>query len=422
MLKKTKVILILLFFSAAVSAQNITGSPFSAFGYGIIEDLSTGTSQSFGGASVGLSLSDEINTQNPAGYGSIPRQTFLFNAGLKGRQVTYDNGATSATKYDNGFTGLNAAFNIAEHWSAGFGIMPYSSIGYKIKTQDSIFFDDLSYGSNTNYYGEGGLNKVYLTTAFNYGGFSAGIDFSYIFGVLGARIESSVTDPFHSGFLLNTNNLNMKGLYMTYGLQYKYMISESQRITFGATYNHTSSLKSRRTQLTKTILTNQYTNVSDTLVQDTLFGLNAELPQAFAVGVSYQTKKWLFAADYSTKLWEGISIDERPVSELTNSYKVSGGVEYAPSLTPENYLQAVRYRIGGYYTNDYILVNGNPLAAYAVTFGIGLPARKSRTMINLGFEIGQKGDINKNLLKETYYGLNVSLNMSDIWFIQRKFD
>lgn len=422
MFKKIKVILILLFLSAAVSAQNITGSPFSAFGYGVIEDLSTGTAQSFGGASVGLSLADEINTQNPAGYGAIPRQTFLFNAGLKGRQVTYDNGITNATKYDNGFTGLNAAFNIAEHWSAGFGIMPYSSIGYKIKTQDSIFFDDLSYGTSTNYYGEGGLNKIYLATAFNYEGFSAGIDFSYIFGVLGARIESAVTDNFHSGFLLNTNNLNISGLYMTYGLQYKHNISESQRITIGATYNHTSNLKSRRTQFTKTVLTNQYTNVTDTLVQDTLFGLNAQLPQAYAVGISYQTKKWLFAADYSSKMWEGITVEERPVSELTNSYKVSGGIEYAPSLTPENYLQAMRYRIGGYYTNEYILVNGNPLNAYALTFGIGLPAGKSRTMINLGFEIGQKGDINKNLLKETYYGLNVSLNMSDIWFVQRKFD
>lgn len=419
---KIKITFILLLTSAWVSAQNITGSPFSAFGYGIIENLSTGTSQGIGGAAAGLSLTDEINTRNPAAAGFIPRQTFLFNAGLRSKRVEYSTAESSVVKYDNGFTGLNAAFNITNNWSAGFGVMPYSSIGYKIQTQDSLSYEDISYSTRTNYYGEGGLNKVYLTTAFQYKGLSLGMDVSYMFGVLSARTESAVSDTLHSGFLLRTNNLNMKGLHFSYGLQYKYDLGEYSNITVGAVYRQASDLDSRKVLFGHTVLTSPYATLKDTIVQDTVRNLTAELPQGYSAGVSYKSKRWLFSVDYSADMWEGVSIDQRPLSETVNSFKFSGGLEYRPSHVPETYWQALRFRLGGYYMSDYIKAAGNKVEAYALTFGFGIPAQKSRTMLNLNFEIGKKGKLSSNTLSENFYGLNLSINMSDIWFIQRKFD
>lgn len=422
MIKQIKLLTILLFTVGSASAQITTGSPFSAYGYGIMENQASGTSVGLGGTSVGLRFPSEINTVNPAAYSAIPQQTFLFNAGLRTKRVEYSDGTTTALKYDNAFTGINAAFSITDFWAAGFGISPFSSVGYEIHTLDSIVTDDVNYNTSTNYYGEGGLNKLYFATALKYKGLSLGLDFSYLFGKLTERTESAVFDNPYSGYMVNTDNLNIRTLYMTYGLQYYYNFGEYKKITAGITYNHNTEFNSRQDKFSRIVISNDYNTFQDTLAQDTTFDVKSGLPQGFGFGLSYQTEKWLFAADYSAKMWEGIQIANRPSSQLKNSFKFAGGAEFTPSSTPENYFQAIRYRIGGYYSQNYLTINGNPVDAYALTMGFGFPAQKSRTMLNIGLELGRQGSIEKNGLQETFIGANISLNMADLWFIKRKFD
>ena len=41
---------------------------------------------------------------------------------------------------------------------------------------------------------------------------------------------------------------------------------------------------------------------------------------------------------------------------------------------------------------------------------------------NLGFEIGQRGTKNSNLIQENFISLQLSLSLNDRWFQKRKFD
>ena len=421
MKNKIKIITVLLMFYSAINAQDNTGSPYSGFGYGILENQGIGGANGYGGATTGLALHNEINILNPAAYSAIHNQSFVFHAGFRSKRVDYTNSQNTATKYESGFTGINTGFKLKDFWSAGFGITPFSSVGYNVRVQDSIVLDNATYQTQTNYYGEGGLNKLYFSTAFDYKGLSLGADFSYMFGLISKRVESRLYDESFNSFMLKYNNYNLKGLYITYGMQYVYDMGNMKKLTVGLTYNNKTKLSTENIKFITNITSNSQNTISDTLIMDTTTNIASELPQKIGAGISYQSANWVLSADFSTGKWSEQVLNKESGS-LENSFKIAGGVQYKPSLIPKNYMQAIKYRLGGYYTNTYINYNGNPVLAYGLTFGFGIPAKKSHTYINLGFEIGQKANVEQNLLQENYYGINLSLNMSDIWFIKRKFD
>ncbi len=422
MLKKINILIILILTTGTISAQISTGTPFSAYGYGILENNASGSSTGLGGTSVGLRFPHEINTINPAAYSAIPRQTFLFNTGVRTKRVKYSDNIKSALKYDNAFTGINAAFGINDFWAAGFGAVPYSSIGYKINVKDSIVSNSVNYKTTTNYYGEGGLNKIYFATAFKYKGFSLGVNIGYLFGKLAKRTEATLRKKPFSSYMLYINQLNVRTLWLKYGFQYYKEFNKYNKITIGVTYEQSREFKSRLDKFSKIVIANEYNTFEDTLMQDTVSNIESSLPQGFGFGASFQTKHWLYAFDYETQLWEGTQIANLVPASLKNSYKITGGIEYSPSPIPENYIQAIRFRFGGYYSQNYFVVNGNPVNAYALTFGLGLPAQRARTFLNIGIEVGKQGNLDNNGLKETFIGLNLSFNMAEMWFLKRKFE
>ena len=42
--------------------------------------------------------------------------------------------------------------------------------------------------------------------------------------------------------------------------------------------------------------------------------------------------------------------------------------------------------------------------------------------INIGFEVGKRGNLQKTLIKENYLKFLVGSSINNIWFIKRKFD
>ena len=88
----------------------------------------------------------------------------------------------------------------------------------------------------------------------------------------------------------------------------------------------------------------------------------------------------------------------------------------------KSFFKAVNYRIGGHYSNTYLTLDNEQIKDIGISFGFGIPARKSRTKINIGFEAGKRGINEFGLLQENYYIINMNFNMADIWFIKRKFN
>jgi hypothetical protein len=96
-------------------------------------------------------------------------------------------------------------------------------------------------------------------------------------------------------------------------------------------------------------------------------------------------------------------------------------------ITPDfnsvtKYWKRVNYRIGGRYDKTYLNINENQLTEKSVTFGLGLPVRRSNTLYNLALELGESGTTDDNLIKEQFARFTFGVTFKGIWFVKRKYD
>ena len=147
-----------------------------------------------------------------------------------------------------------------------------------------------------------------------------------------------------------------------------------------------------------------------------------KLPTSLGFGASMYNEKWFLAADYQSQDWnEFLAFGES--DSLANSTKISFGVEYIPNRKAiNNYFQMVRYRLGAYTSNTYLQIKNHQLKENVVSFGFGLPMKRSGTLLNLSAEFGQRGTTDFGLVKENFARFKIGLALSDLWFIQRKYD
>ena len=67
-----------------------------------------------------------------------------------------------------------------------------------------------------------------------------------------------------------------------------------------------------------------------------------------------------------------------------------------------------------------MMVGDNHVKEYGVSFGFGLPALSSKTVINLGFEYRHRQATPNPLLSENYFNIRLGINFNELWFFQNK--
>ena len=127
------------------------------------------------------------------------------------------------------------------------------------------------------------------------------------------------------------------------------------------------------------------------------------------------------AFDYEFQQWEDTKILGKN-SGLVNQSNLAAGFEYVISRNHPKFFKRLFYRVGANYTNTYLNVDNTQLNQYGITFGFGIPNRRSKTSYNINFEYGQRGTTDNNLIKENYAIISLNLSLSDIWFYKRKYE
>jgi hypothetical protein len=90
----------------------------------------------------------------------------------------------------------------------------------------------------------------------------------------------------------------------------------------------------------------------------------------------------------------------------------------------DNYLERITFRLGASYaTLPYVPnpSNGEQVRDFGINFGWSLPVSRVSS-IDMAFKIGQRGDVQKNYIKENYYRIYIGFTFNDRWFIKRKYD
>jgi hypothetical protein len=419
--KNLFVFVIALLIGSASYAQTNTSSPYSSFGIGILENQALGKSLGMGNVSVGLRTPLEINVINPASYTALPAQGFLFQVGTKVRRIDYKYADQKESNYDFGLNSVNAAFKVSKYWAMGFGMNPLSNIGYTII--DTVFVNpaDTSYNESAIYSGEGGLTQLYLGQAFNYKGFSLGVNAYYNFGPIIKRSVSTLTDDDYISIITDEEVTKVGDFSFRFGFQYNDSIFKKFNLSLGAFYENQTNLKARKTKYLARNLTIQG-NAHDTeiLINDTINTGSIGIPQKLGFGLSVSTKKLLLAADYTQSNWKDVKFFDSVDESLADSYSVALGGEFTNDYLSKKYFDQVNFRMGLRYTKTNLYIRETQLDDAAVSFGFGFPT-KLGAKINLGFEIGRKGSLDNDLIQENYYLLNLNFNFTDRWFVRRKF-
>lgn len=402
--------------TAAMQAQNAV-TPYSMYGYGILNDRATSMQRQMGGVGIAMNSGRQINAMNPASYASIDSLTFLFDIGADVSLLWSKDGDNSEHKTGGGLDYVTMQFPFSRHLGGSIGLIPYSSVGY-------AFGSDIVHGTRQNQ-GSGGINQAYAGIAAQWFGFSLGANAYYNFGTI---TNSVYAVPQNESSSLFEHVMQIRDFDLTLGLQYSYRWNRSSKITAGVIYSPKMSMHGTTWATFQNITGN--TTKPDTVGYQHMGGRYYR-PNTIGGGLSYahdRSSHFMVEADFLYQDWSKakysplLDADGKVLfqgMDFNNRWRASLGMEYTPKLRG-NYLERITYRMGGYYVNDYLKINSNKVKEYGITAGFGLPTPEGRTMINVGFEWKHRQASPQQLVSENYFNIMVGVNFNEVWFWKRR--
>ncbi|HCQ30672.1 MAG TPA: hypothetical protein DIU39_10320 [Flavobacteriales bacterium] len=438
MIKKFFLIYILTL-SQLVWAQTNTNSFYSKYHFGDLNLSGNIQNAALGNTGIANDSWFNVNFKNPASYANLKLTTFQTSFRV-GSVWMKDN---SQSSFGNTSTITNISFGIPiAKWTAiSFGITPYSAVGYKY-TQT---YDDDNFGSvQIDAAGNGGISKLYFGNAYKINIDSStfiniGANANYLFGqtLHEAIIYASLADAFNSWY---SKTINYSDFTFDAGMQISKKIKFNKRIklndsTFrskpdsiqlviGATYAFNKNINTTYTEFIRSFrTTGGYISYVDTakFVEDAQ--TFTTLPKQIGIGIGlHKIDKWMVNADiYYFEVGTYYSSDS--VYQLKNTLQFGIGTEWIPDNSiSSSYLKKIKYRLGVYYAPSLLVVGNEQITDMGVTFGMGLPLKKTLSRINFGIVYGTRGTVNKNLIQENYFNIIFGVTINDKWFKKYKYN
>ncbi|MBN2616163.1 MAG: hypothetical protein JXR71_10770 [Bacteroidales bacterium] len=424
-MKKFKLGLVLSFLliASVMSAQEIN-SPYSRFGIGQLTERRVGTQiQSMGGISIGFADPYIINPGNPASYGVYDSLTFVFQSGIEGGFGTLKNTQNSSSYNHATLNEMVMGFPINKWWHVSMGVIPFSKVGYDVVESETI----PGYAAMTSErWGTGGLSELYLGHSINLGkNLRIGLNMNYLFGNK-SRYNIIYNSDSASVFSAKTEDyMSASGILLDWGLQYDIHFKNNQVLTLGATYRNSATVSAYHTTLSTTLFGGYGSQVDD--IKDTVQYIprengNLKIPESIGLGFTYRkTGNWMFGGEMEWQNWSKYRAFGQADS-LQNSLRLAVGGELTPTHTNISPLsKRMTYRLGLRFNQSYVRLNGRSINEFALTGGVKMPFRRSRSNLNLGFEIGSRGTLNNNLVKESFINFTFGINIVETWFYKQRY-
>ena len=460
----------------AVKAQAAaTSSPYSRYGIGDLSGKGFAQGFALGGTNIALQNDSTgmffINSGNPASYSNIRVTTAELGANFNRLQLQSAGTKTSVNSASVGY--LSLAFPFKRWWGGSAGLTPYSSVGYNVSNHQSISnVGDVDF----SYQGSGGVTQVYFGNGIKplYGlpkmfmkseryhrlkqekkdstinrilkrkkslqALSIGVNMSYMFGSIN-HLQRSIF-PFNSNsFDTKTGTTTRIGdVYFDYGAQYAYTIDslrgrdlkDNIQLLVGATFATKTNMNAKIDSLSYTYFNNSagYEVVKDTIQNSQGTKGKITFPLSFGFGIGFKKgDRWLIASDFAMQNWNNYTAFNQSQG-LKNSMRISFGAQFVPNSKANgasNYYKRMHYRIGARYAQTSIELQNMQLIENAVSCGLGFPVGRNFllqtfSMVNIGFEISQRGTTANGLIKEQFFKATLGFTINDKWFIKPKFD
>lgn len=419
-------VLLLLFIlssSFVTYGQKLVNSPYARFNLGILEPSGSFRSQGMGGVGTALRDNSTLYYTNPASYSSIDSNSFIFDFGIDYGINILSDGSDSHKSDDINFDHMLLGFPILKGFGVGLGITTYSNGYYSIS--DAIGENDPGYDPVTGGYiethaGKGGITRFFVGSGirmFKY--FSAGVNLNLLFGTLNRTNQFDFTGYYNSYNNNSSENLELSGLNFDYGLQLELPLKKDYFIIAGASMG---SGKKYKTSFEAISYRYTYYGTTDT-INWSADASKSFIPGSIRTGLSFgQKNKFTAAFDYGMTKWSESTLSGSE-GYLADTRSMQLGVEYIPEkFSNFSFLKRIEYRLGAHMDDNYLLINGEQIKELGISFGVGVPMRRSFSKANFFIDYTRRSGSGSLMHNENYFSMGASLNLYDLWFQKRKYE
>ncbi len=428
---KRILIVVLVTISTSLVAQRNSSSPYSFFGIG--EDVSRTTVEqsSMGGIGVALKDVNHLNFINPAANADLRYATYALGGELSllniSSNTSSDSGNTTSLRY------VALGFPIGKNAGFSAGLQPVSNVGYALL--NSINDTNGDFLEATRFAGNGGTSRLFGAFGINvFNDLALGLEAGFIFGT----IDNSISNQRANVSLLTRyeKETRVRGGQFKFGAQYKKKLKNDLEVNVGLAVQLESELSVTGSERLYSYNFSTITGIEeprDTLYDRSVSGqLINPVKTIMGVGIGKENK-WYAGVDYEFQ--EAFQNEGNLVQGSTykfeSSNRLSLGGYYIPKINSiSSYWDRITYRAGLRFQKTGLLVDGTnsgtnftSIDDFGINLGFGLPMPRQLSSLNLGFEYGQKGTIDNNLIKENYFNIRLSLSLNSTnWFKKRRID
>jgi len=404
-----KILFLILFLSINATAQDEfpLGSPYTAFGLGDIQYLSSTRTDAMGIQGISL-MGDYVNNLNPAS-----------NAELKFTNISlsFKYGFLKLSKSnisDGNINGINLGIPLSNQRGMVLAIGFNSLIRSNYKIYNNIVNNDVTYGAT--YAGNGGVSRVNFGLTYKVlGGIYLGFEYNYAFGSLTKLSYLDFGNSFYTNTYIRKEN-NLTGSFVKGGLILDLKkLAKADKLndfTLGFMYQSKLNLSSGEDAIYTSSIENDTIKSSNSDIQ---------LPQALGFGITKKFgKQFLLSGDVLWQQWSKFVPGNLSKNNYTNSIRYGLGAEISPAIkSDKTFWESLTYRMGVFYDKGYFSVNGQDINRYGFSVGFGIPLG-TQNSIDLGVSYSFRGKSENGLILEKYLKLTAGLNFGELWFIRPK--
>jgi hypothetical protein len=389
------------FLVVAVSGSVFSQSVFSGQGIGEVRPVSSARLQGMGGAGIALDDSLLLTTINPASPSMIRRTRYAISGGYRWIEVEDDFGSDPRDYAE--LQGAVIAVPIYRQCVVSAGLEPYTLA--RASWFWSRQFGDYSY--EEQYQVNGGITRGLLGISFPlHRRLLVGGGVRMLFGT----IEQIYTINFASSLYSDAqyiNRLHSATLGLTGGLLWEVIPNWS----VGAVYCSEQS--------------GDGTGRFFYAYGDSTREIESTVDFPFTVGFGISglvMPRVRVAGDVVWTGWEDAQPSVEGELPVADTYRIAVGLEYQPLFGGmESYYNRLYYRLGFHTENHYIEnLAGDTPRLTMVSAGLGIPLTGTDRRLDIAAQFGFRGDVDDFGAKETVFGISVTLEAGEKWFMRRR--
>lgn len=406
-----------------INQSNLTGSPYSRYGYGKMGSLGNASTKGMGDLGIAIRNNNYTTIANPASLTAIDTLTMIFSVGLDGDYSSFSENGTTERNWDAGFSYMSFHFPLWRNFAMSLSLTPYSMVGYyygnteKLPLQSSINKHDTLYVESL-YNGVGGINNFMMGIGYRplnskMYELNVGLNLGFLFGSI--RHSASAITSSQANSTLVSHEMTARGLFFKLGTQYTHRLNALRSITVGATFQPELNLSVDAEELKISTDTIQFYDEYRHLIKS---------PMSLGIGASYSVaRKLTVSAEYEFTKWSSVNslnTDLNMSPDLfTDTHRLTVGAEYIPRAGTNRIWQNCRYRAGLNTKNSYMLIDDGKFREYGVNAGLSMPVNR-RCFLDFSVGYSHLQPSKDNFLKEDYINFTLGVTFNEMMFFRNR--